>query len=180
MQTLTIEESALTLKAGKVIAYPTEGVWGLGCDPFYEQAVMKLLALKNRAVDKGLILLAANTEQLLPFTTLDNASIHRLQQESTTTFLVPFNHDTVPRWITGQHDLLAVRVSGHPTVKALCETFNQVIVSTSANTSGLPAARSRDEVAHYFPRLPICQGAIGCDKKPSRIIHFQTGDVIRG
>src|SRR6218665_315978 len=63
---LSINEAAIRLKSGGVIAYPTEAVWGLGCDPFDETAVMRLLAIKQRPVDKGLILIAADLAQLQP------------------------------------------------------------------------------------------------------------------
>ena len=61
-------DAAVTaLRKGGVIAYPTEGVWGLGCDPRDEAAVLRLLALKQRAVDKGLILIASDEAQLADF-----------------------------------------------------------------------------------------------------------------
>ena len=57
---LSMEDAAASLARGGILAYPTEGVWGLGCDPFDEAAVLRLLALKQRSVDKGLILVASS------------------------------------------------------------------------------------------------------------------------
>ena len=57
-----LNQAVTALKQGGILAYPTEAVWGLGCDPFNQQAVLKLLALKQRPMDKGLILIAANVE----------------------------------------------------------------------------------------------------------------------
>ena len=57
----TVEEAVAALRRGGVIAYPTEAVWGLGCDPRDEAATLRLLALKQREVGKGLILIAADS-----------------------------------------------------------------------------------------------------------------------
>ena len=58
-----VQQAAQAIRAGAVIAYPTEAVWGLGCDPWDEEAVERLLLLKGRSVDKGLILVADNIRQ---------------------------------------------------------------------------------------------------------------------
>ena len=135
-----------TLQNGGVIAYPTEAVWGLGCDPFNEAAVLRLLAIKQRPVDKGLILIAAWIAQLdgladwnaLPPPRRDDVLA---SWPGAHTWIVPAT-PRVPRWITGAHDSVAVRVSAHPVVVALCDAFGGVLVSTSANSAGAPAPRT--------------------------------------
>ncbi|HBS57257.1 MAG TPA: tRNA threonylcarbamoyladenosine biosynthesis protein RimN, partial [Stenotrophomonas sp.] len=64
MKELTLDTAVATLRAGGVIAYPTEAVWGLGCDPAHEAAVHMVLRLKQRPVEKGMILVAADLPQL--------------------------------------------------------------------------------------------------------------------
>ncbi len=145
---LSIVEAVATLRRGGVVAYPTEAVWGLGCDPFDEAAVLRLLALKQRAVDKGLILVAATTAQfdgLLDWDALPPARRDAILASwpGPHTWVMPATA-RVPHWITGQHDSVAVRVSAHPVVVALCTGFAGTLVSTSANPAGAPAPKTLD------------------------------------
>lgn len=146
----TIETAITTVRHGGVIAYPTEGVWGLGCDPRDEAATLRLLALKQREVAKGLILIASSTSQLAPF--IDMAALDATAFDAVSaswpgpnTWIVPASTDA-PAWITGDHDGIAVRVSAHPVVIALCDAFGGALVSTSANIATLPAPRTREEL----------------------------------
>lgn len=146
----TATDAAAFVAGGGVIAYPTEGVWGLGCDPFDEAAVLRLLALKQRSVDKGLILVAATPAQLDGL--VDWSALPHDRRESVLdtwpgphTWIVPATPQ-VPRWVTGAYDSVAVRVSAHPVVIALCQAFGGVLVSTSANQAGEPAPRARAEL----------------------------------
>lgn len=143
-------DAATVVARGGVIAYPTEGVWGLGCDPFDEGAVLRLLALKQRPVDKGLILVAASTAQLDGL--VDWRALPRERHAAVLdswpgphTWIVPAAQK-VPRWITGVHETVAVRVSAHPVVVALCGAIGGVLVSTSANRAAEPAPRMRTEL----------------------------------
>ena len=145
-----IAEAVVALRGGGLIAYPTEGVWGLGCDPFDEAAVLRLLALKQRPVDKGLILVAASTAQfdgLVDWERLDPATRDEVVASwpGPHTWIVPVTA-RVPRWITGAHPGVAVRVSAHPVVSALCSGYGGVLVSTSANIGGMPAPRTHEEL----------------------------------
>jgi L-threonylcarbamoyladenylate synthase len=145
-----LDAAVAVLRRGGVIAYPTEGVWGLGCDPFDESAVLRLLALKQRPVDKGLILVAGSLGQLDGLADWD-ALPPGLRDEVQAswpgphTWIVPASA-RVPRWIRGGHEGVAVRVSAHPVVVALCEAFTGALVSTSANLAGDPPPRSRAEL----------------------------------
>jgi L-threonylcarbamoyladenylate synthase len=146
----SIDEAAACLRTGGIIAYPTEGVWGLGCNPRDEAAVLRLLAIKQRPVDKGLILIAADFGQLQAFVntdTLPTARLHEIRANwpGPHTWVLPAS-TTTPRWITGAQVGIAVRVSAHPPVIALCMAFNGALVSTSANLAGQPAPQHRDEL----------------------------------
>ena len=146
----SIESAITTLRSGGVIAYPTEGVWGLGCDPRDEAATMRLLALKQREVGKGLILIASDEAQLAPFIDMDalapdQRDAVRASWPGPNTWIVPASNDA-PAWITGDHDGIAVRVSAHPVVVALCKGFDGALVSTSANIATLPSPRTREEL----------------------------------
>ncbi|HST46177.1 MAG TPA: Sua5/YciO/YrdC/YwlC family protein [Luteimonas sp.] len=137
---LTVDGAALLLRQGAVLAYPTEAVWGLGCDPFDEAAVMRVLAIKQRPVAKGLIVVAAVPAQLehlidWPALASDQRDTVLASWPGPHTWVVPASA-RAPRWITGHHDGIAVRISAHPVVSALCAAFGGALVSTSANPAG--------------------------------------------
>ncbi|MFT2092836.1 Sua5/YciO/YrdC/YwlC family protein [Paraglaciecola sp. 2405UD69-4] len=173
-----------TLLQGGIIAYPTEGVLGLGCDPDNEEAVKKLLSLKNRPMHKGLILVAKSYSQLLPY--VDDSRIPMdMRTEifsswpAAITWLLPAANNA-PKWITGDSDFIAVRVSKHIVVGQLCELFNKPLVSTSANVAGAQPALNADQLKLQFSEPPILvEGELGGNKTPSQIRHGMTGKIIR-
>ncbi|MTZ14063.1 tRNA threonylcarbamoyladenosine biosynthesis protein RimN [Pseudomonas sp. JL972] len=177
-----IQQVARVVRAGGVIAYPTEAVWGLGCDPWDAAAVQRLLELKMRPIEKGLILVAAHIDQFdfllddLPERWLDRLAG---TWPGPNTWLVP-HRERLPEWITGQHDSVALRVSDHPLVARLC-ALTGPLVSTSANPAGRPAARSRLRVEQYFPGQldAVLNGPLGGRRNPSTIRDVRSGEVIR-
>ncbi|HEY5972880.1 MAG TPA: Sua5/YciO/YrdC/YwlC family protein [Pseudoxanthomonas sp.] len=182
---LSLTEATIALKRGGVIAYPTEAVWGLGCDPRNEAAVLRLLAIKQRSVDKGLILIASHLDQLRPFLDIAALPTERLAEVLATwpgphTWVMPAS-DEAPRWITGAHAGIAVRISAHPVVAALCEAFGGALVSTSANLAGQPAAHTRTTLdPDLLPALEsVLAGETGGLLRPSSIRDAITGAAIR-
>lgn len=183
---LSIADAAAALKAGAVLAYPTEAVWGLGCDPFDEAAVLRLLAIKQRPVDKGLILIAGTLDQFDGLLDWDALPVDRSEAVFASwpgphTWIVPAT-GRIPHWITGAHDGVAVRVSAHPTVVALCAAFGGPLVSTSANLAGAPPAFSRDALDATLLALldGICMGETGGLTAPTAIRDARSGAHLRG
>lgn len=183
----TIENSALimhTLQKGGVIAYPTEAVYGLGCDPDNEDAVYKLLLLKKRSVDKGLILVAKTYSQLSPYIDDKKIPLHMRTEifsswPGTVTWLLPASKQS-PKWVTGDSDLIAVRVTRHAVVNQLCELFGKPLISTSANVTGTkPAINAKQLYQQFDKTLLLVDGALGGANKPSQIRHGVTGQTIR-
>ena len=177
-----IQQIAQKVRGGAVIAYPTEAVWGLGCDPFNGTAVARLLALKERPVHKGLILVAADIAQFAELLEgLSACELAQLQKSwpGPNTWLVP-HHNRVPEWITGAHDSVAIRVSAHPLVAELCRLTGP-LVSTSANPSGLLPAKSRLRIEQYFHGQldAVLSGELGRSSNPSTIRDLRTGQVLR-
>jgi len=175
--------AAELLQQQAVVAYPTESVWGLGCDPQSASAVEKILQLKKRNVDKGLILIADCVERFKPFLVgLDDEYLRRFQapRAKPTTWLVP-NNGTAPLWISGGRDTLALRITAHPIAAALCTAFGGPLVSTSANPQGLPAAKSALEVENYFGAAIDAQapGRVGEALNPSEIRYLISGEIVR-
>lgn len=146
-----IKAAAKAIKNQGIIAYPTESVFGLGCLPLSELAVKRLLRLKHRPIEKGLILIASTLDQLEPFTLLSDANRKIINTQNTPTTWLVNKSELTPEWISGEHKKVAVRVSTHPVVKALCDEVGDAIVSTSANISTAKAATSALQVRRYFP-----------------------------
>jgi len=178
-----IARAVRVILGGGVIAYPTEGVWGLGCDPFDDAAVLRILQMKQRQVSKGLILVASNIDQLTPaLSGLSKNELDQLRRDfgHPITWLVPDN-GSLPYWITGGADTIAVRISRHPRVAALCEGLGSAMVSTSANPGGRPAARNALRVRQYFNRDLdyVFPGQLQNERGASEIRHLLSGQIIR-
>lgn len=175
--------AAKQMKLGGVIAYPTEAVWGLGCNPFDEQAVLRLLALKSRPVEKGLILIAADIRMFDPFIYhLDDLQRQRLKNSwpGPHTWLVP-NNGLIPEWISGRFSSVALRVTDHPVAAGLSRAFGGPLVSTSCNPQGLPPATTIHQVYRYFGYQldAVTTGQVGKRTAPSEIRDLLTGAIIR-
>ena len=184
VQQLHIEKAVDQLFAGGVIAYPTEGVWGLGCDPFDEAAVLRILELKKRPVEKGLIIVAADVTQvaaLVDKLTKQERATVLASWPGPTTWLLPDPEQLVPEWIKGQFATVAVRVSAHPVVVRLCSAFGGPIVSTSANPADAPPATSRLRVQTWFGRQLdyIVPGRLGGQRGPSTIRDLHRAEPVR-
>lgn len=183
MSSFRLRYTAHTLQVGGVIAYPTEAVWGLGCDPANPNAIRRLLTLKSRPVKKGLILIGASTEQFEPI-------LSRLKQKEReqiiatwpgpVTWVVP-HFGLVSPLVSGGRDTVAIRVTDHTQVQSLCREFGGPIVSTSANPTGLCEARSALAIRTYFnDKLDgILHGKLGGRDKPSEIRELGSGKTLR-
>lgn len=178
-----LQRAVSALRAGGVIAYATESVWGLGCDPWQASAVEKIWQIKRRDPGKGLILIASQWQQLEPWLKgLTEVQLGHLRATwpGPVTWLVPVPAD-FPVWLRGRHDTVALRVSAHPGVKALCDAFGGPLVSTSANRAGAPAARSLFDVRQRLGAEldHILPGSTGRLARPTEIRDLQTLRVIR-
>lgn len=177
-----VSEAIAVLKHGQVIAYPTEAVYGLGCDPFNKEAVEKLFHVKQRPMEKGVILVAANTEQIQDWVELRGMDWEQKVLSTwpgPVTWVLPLKKP-MPDWITGGRDTVAIRVSGHPLVQALCLAFKGPIVSTSANKSNHPPAMSCQDVYTEFSEKIYCiDGSLGNLKEPTQIRDALTNRVLR-
>jgi len=174
--------AARALRQGGVIAYPTEAVYGLGCDPLDPAAIGRLLHLKERAPAKGLILIAASIEQLLPFIRVDESMLNKLVASwpGPFTWIVPAAPN-LPDWISGGRDSVAVRVTAHPLVRDLCQAFGGALISTSANRSGVAPARNPLQVRTRLVGKPdyILHGSLGGLDRPTSIRDARTDQQIR-
>ena len=172
------------LHAGGVIAYPTEGVFGLGCDPRNETAVQRILRIKGRSADKGLILIGADETQLWQYARIvDEARMRKVRETwpGPVTWIFPARDDVSPL-ITGGRKSVAIRVTSHPGAAALCAVFGGALVSTSANLAGERPARSRLRVRQRLGERVDCiaPGRVGSRRIPSAIRDVANAKTIRG
>ena len=175
---MNLQEIVNHLKHQQVVAYPTEAVFGLGCNPNSQSAVENLLVLKQRPMSKGLILIASGLDFLLR---LMEEHWQRLttQYDRPTTWVVPAK-TTTPKFLTGDFDSIAVRISQHPAVKLLCEQAGFALTSTSANLTGLPPCRTAQEVTQQFGTdFPVLDMLVGGAVNPSEIRDIFTNQVFR-
>ena len=182
-----IQDAVIALQQGKLIAYPTEAVYGLGCDPTQPEAIEHLIKLKKRNPEKGLILIASKFEQLSPYLDdIDALLASRAKQSwpGAVTWVWPLKKDIeISPLLTGRYQSIAVRVTNHPTAAALCDAFQGAIVSTSANLEGCAPAINAEQVKQFFPETDkiakIINGDVGTLSKPTPIYNVITQEEIR-
>ena len=201
----SVIEAAHWLQQGQLLAYPTESVWGIGCDPFNQQAVEQLLAIKQRPIEKGMIVVTDSVSRLKML--LNSLNEDQRQQvlvswrndtdsdvnsKQAHTWLLPLSENlpvSIPAWITGAHNSVAVRVIDHPLVQQLCRQVVSVhnpygfVVSTSCNPSGQPPALTLSQAQAYFSdsneQVGYLKGETLGYQLPSQISDARTGQVIR-
>ena len=178
---MSVSHAADVLLRGGVIAYPPEGVFGLGCLPDDQSALRRLLDIKQRDAAKGLILIAANVSQLEGWISLpEGAALPDPDPAHPVTWIVPPGPRVTPL-LRGTHTNLAVRITTNPTAVALCLAADSPLVSTSANLSGKPTARNRNILQRQFGSVVdyVVPGDCGPASGPSEIRDFKTGDILR-
>lgn len=177
-----IAQAAALLRSGGVLAYPTEAVLGLGCDPDDRAAFEKIFALKRRPSEQGVLLIAADFAQIADWIDATPAAIARAQATwpGAYTWIFP-RSPRVPDWLAGAHDGIALRVTAHAPAAALCRAFGGPIVSTSANRHGEPPSRSADDAARIFADEldGLLDGPTGGQARPTPIADALTGAIIR-
>ena len=191
-----LNEVSQFLQSGNLLAYPTEAVWGIGCDPFNEQAVQRILTIKNRPYEKGMIVVTADTDLITDFMQpLPQATQQQIiqtwqsSQNQATTYLfrIP-NNVQIPNWVTGGRNTLAIRVIRHPLIAALCRHMAQhdetnpcgFLISTSCNPNSLSPATNFTQACDYFgENIGYLLGDTLGYTQPSQIKDAMTNKLIR-
>lgn len=178
-----LRQAVKLLNNGGVIAYPTETVYGLGCDPLNFQAVSHLCGIKQRSLAKGLILIASRVEQILPYVAVRRSSLAPLTHthKIPTSWIIPAS-EYCPAWLRGLHTGIAVRITSHPVARQLCDLAGYPLVSTSANLSQHPPARNPLSIQKCFSGKidMIIHDACGQMAPQSVIKDITSGKIIRG
>lgn len=168
------------LQDGGVITCPTEGVYGLSCLPGDATAVQRLLDIKQRAATKGLILIAAEKDQLRDWIAVAPDEIPDPDPDQAITWIVPASEHVSPL-VRGEHAGIAVRITSNPVAKELCTVVASPLVSTSANLAGEPTVTDSAELSREFAgRVDyIVPGECGPLSGPSTIIDLESGRKLR-
>jgi L-threonylcarbamoyladenylate synthase len=181
----TVDAAAALLREGGVLAYPTEAVFGLGCDPHDRDAFARLFALKGRPATQGVLLIASDFEQVAPYIDIravpaDVLDDVRASWPGPHTWIFP-RSARVPDWVAGAHAGIALRVTAHEPAAALCRAFGAPLVSTSANPHGEPPARDLATLERFFgDRLEGALDApLGDQERPTTIRDALSGAIIR-
>ncbi|MGH8172652.1 MAG: L-threonylcarbamoyladenylate synthase [Rhodanobacteraceae bacterium] len=180
-----MNDAVAALRAGGVVAYPTEAVWGLGCDPRSRAACERVFAIKQRPATQGVLLIASDFADLEPYIDLPSVPHAALDRALATwpgphTWVFP-RSSAAPEWVAGAHSGIAVRVTAHPPAVALCRAFAGALVSTSANRHGEPELRSAAAVRTFFGDEidAILNGPLGGLERPTPIRDAITGESVR-
>jgi L-threonylcarbamoyladenylate synthase len=177
-----IEQCLKVLKEGGLILYPTDTVWGIGCDATNEQAVQKVYALKKRLDEKAMIVLVADESDVLKYTAApDLAVFDYLQQTIKPTTVIYDGAIGLANNLVGKDGSIAIRICGEPFCRHLIKRFRKPIVSTSANISGQPAAKTFTEISNEIKAgvdyIVCCKQGDTTISQPSSVIKWNNGKV---
>ena len=177
----SIRHAAHIIKNGGVIAYPTDTVYGLGCDPYNADAVDRINQIKNRPADKHFILLASHIHLVQTLFDCDDSQKKTITESIEPTSWVVNASANAPDWITNKSGTITIRINQHPVVKKLCSALGHSIISTSANISGKKPARNGLELHQFFNKKvdKILLSSQPISTKPSKIIRLCDNHIIR-
>jgi len=184
MSPWAINRLSKAVERAAVIAYPTDTIWGLGCHPMCATAVIRIMSIKRRGLEKGLILLSPSLDYCKPYISklLSSQQINQLQVSDShpVTWLVPASPEC-PVWLTGQNTTIAIRLTDHPFIVSICSAMQAPIVSTSANRRGKPSVRNALQARLQFGTeldAIVCGFSTGTGSA-SEIRSLQSGRIFR-
>lgn len=144
-----LSQAVELLEQGKILAYPTETVYGLGCDATCEKAIERLFQIKGRSAEKAISVLIPELESLPQYVEEVPSSAKALIDQywpGPLTLILRAKKDFFPEALLAGSGKIALRLSSHPVAQALCRNFKRPITTTSANLSGQPAALTPQEI----------------------------------
>lgn len=170
---IIINQTLSTLRRGGTILYPTDTIWGIGCDATNTQAIEKIYSIKQRDINKSMLILCSSLDQVKEYTNNIQDIVPTLLNESQhpTTIIYP-NACNLPNTLTAADGSIGIRIPDMDFCKELLIRFGKPIVSTSANFSGMPSPNCYndipqqliDMVDYAVPNLPIFESKNGSSK----------------
>lgn len=182
-KSLNTIESIKWFGDGNILAHPTEGVWGLGCNALDASAYRSLFSLKKRDTKNSFILLCRSLQSIKKYIqtlSLSDESLLNNTWPGPVTFVIRYNN-AIPEHLKNDTGKLAFRVSNHYPIKALLKDFDGLFASTSANISGEPILQFPQEIIDIFANdnLAYYDEKLGKEMKPSTIIDLETKKILR-
>ncbi len=172
------------LKKGKIILYPTDTIWGIGCDATNEEAIKKIYKIKNRDINKPFIVLVSDIEMLKKYVENLHPRIETLLYYHNRPLTIIYKKaKNLPDILTGDKGSIAIRVIKEKVISKLIEKFGKPIVSSSANIAGEPFPRSYEEINQKIKKevdyiLPYKQN-IPSDTTPSVIAKYNRNGKLK-
>lgn len=177
----SIRHAAHVIRSGGIIAYPTDTIYGLGCDPFNATSVARLNIIKQRALGKQFILLCGDIDQIRPLVFLNKAQENTITRNNEPISWVVDAKPSAPSWLCSDDHTLTIRISRQSDVQRLCQALGHAIISTSANLSTKKPAQNALQLHKYFHFSvdKILTSNKNLNTKPSKIIRLCDNHVIR-
>ena len=170
------------ISRGAVFGYPTDTIWGFGCHPLIRHSVERILEIKRRSPNKGLILLSSKLDYCYDYIDADPHELEPMRHPCArpTSWLVGAS-EFCPAAIRGGFPTVAIRITGHPLIQALCDSLQAPIVSTSANRAGRSPVRSALQMRKQFDAELdyIVTGFSAGSGRPSEIKFLHDGASVR-
>jgi L-threonylcarbamoyladenylate synthase len=171
-----VKKSISVLRKGGIILYPTDTIWGIGCDATNELAVKKVFELKNRPSSKAMVILVSEISQLEFYASVPEVAWDLLEYAENPLTIVYPNAKGVCKSLISDDGTIAIRVVKDEFCKMLINTLRKPLVSTSANISGEPSPAYFDEIGEEIKRkvdyiVPLRQDET-TESKPSRIMKI--------
>jgi L-threonylcarbamoyladenylate synthase len=139
---IDIQECLFVLKNGGIILYPTDSIWGIGCDATNAKAVERIYTLKKRSDEKAMIVLVADEREVIQYTAaVDLQVFDYLQKTNKPTTIIYDGAIGFADNLTGKDGSIAIRICNEIFCRHLIKRFRKPIVSTSANISGEPSPK---------------------------------------
>src|SRR4030043_1746356 len=175
---LAISEAVKFLEAGKIIIYPTDTIYGLGCDALNEEAVKKIFEIKKRDIGKPLSVIVKDISKIKEISFIDKekekVAANIFPGPYTLVFPGPRN---IPKIITNGENSIGVRIPDNEICRGMSASFNNPIVTTSVNISGEEALNDSFKIVDYFKNKDIAPDLIlDCgrikDARPSIVVDL--------
>jgi tRNA threonylcarbamoyl adenosine modification protein (Sua5/YciO/YrdC/YwlC family) len=174
-----IQKAVDILERGGVIAYPTDAVYGIGCDAANKQAIEKLHQVKGMPKGKPLAFLCADLSDIAKYAVVDNAAFRLLKRAlpGPYVFILDATRE-VPKMALTKQKTVGIRVPSHEVPRALCRALGRPILSSTANAPGEEPLLDPHEIDDRFPQLDMVLdgGVVGVI--PSTIIDLTSGEAV--
>ena len=178
-----VEKALAVLQQGGVILYPTDTIWGLGCDATDETAIQKIYTIKNRADSKSLIILVAEARDLLQYVAApDPAIFDYIEQQQRPTTIIFENAIALPGKLIAADGSIAIRVVKDAFCRHLIKRLRKPIVSTSANISGQASPQTFMEISEAIRQqvdhIVKWRQEETTPAQPSQIVRFEKSGTV--